>query len=181
MYFPVRLFCACWPHADVISPEPGAHFIPGSVQLSDDGRLLAVAAVATQASSARHAEQQQEQSQEQEQLTVGYVFKVVAQPNSQHAFTYQLAARLSVPGVTATLSPNNKPPTTSGSTDVTPQLHMTADGHTILACWAVTAGSQPASQPVGSITGGASVFSWRAFGQSLQAVHLTLPAGAGAL
>jgi hypothetical protein len=165
-------------------------FVPGSVQLSTDGRLLAVAA--------RHKGGVVSTAPTQE-LTAGYVFKVVAQPHTPQAFRFQLAARLALPYTAqrgADYSSNNTDSSSSSSSGsssaghrglpVSAHIAMAGDGQTFVACWVHASGSATSAgavsaglahrQAAGS-SAGAAVFTWRGYGQSLSAVQLPLPQG----
>lgn len=184
--------------ADVLTPPEDGHvsFRPGSVVLSSDGRLLAVAVTTTATVSQHNREQQQ--LRQQQKVTVGYVYKVVAQPAAPHAFSYQLAAHLTVPASEAGRGGSNNKNIHQQAANfiLTSQLDMTADGQTILACWAhqsdhsASAGATTAHDArstaqgakvqllsTTSSTGGAAVFHWTSFGKSTQAVQLMLPKG----
>lgn len=161
-------------YADVVSPPESdqVDFLPGSVQLSSDGRLLAVAAI-PKASSTPAALQTQG-------VTAGYIYRIVAQPHSNSAFRYQLAGKLTLP---VDNHPNSSDSTSSSNTagQVTTALDMSADGQTVLACWARKANKESAGSAVssaaGGLSGGAAVFAWKGFGQVLHAVHLPVPPG----
>jgi hypothetical protein len=115
---------------------------------------------------------------------MGYVFKIVAQPHSHQAFRYQLAGRLTLPA--------NNPPSFSSSSSsswisagVSTGIDMSADGQSLLACWAhrpgptsaVLSHSLAAGAQLSGLSGGAAVFTWKGFGQSLHALQLPVPQG----
>jgi hypothetical protein len=157
--------------------------VPSSLKLSDDARYLTVAAASTLRPSST---QQLVHKQQQQQLTAGYVFRVVAQVQSQAGFRYKLAGRLSLPVAAGV----------PGSGGLTGSAHvdMAADGQTFIACWthssqptaadadAVAAGggagrAAEAQQAPAVSSGGAAVFTWRRQGQALQAAALAVPTG----
>lgn len=170
----------CCVAADVVAPpEPEvADFVAGSALLSNDGRLLAVAAESKHPSSAVTSPQQ---------VTVGYIYKVVAQPHSQHAFRYQLAEQLTVTlGDNSTVSHGKS--STGKALSTRAHLSMAPDGKTIVACWTTSRqqGAAPSTSPAAAaaaaeyphfVSGGAAVFSWRGYGQTLQVTQLTSPKG----
>lgn len=154
-------------YADVLAPpEPGvAEFVPGSVVLSTDGRLLAVAAAPTG---------QPPGSAASSQMIAGYVYKVVADSHPQKAFRYQLAGRLTLP-VDPHTSYSSSSSSWSHDSRVATHVDMSADGQVVMACWAYSDNQATAAGQSGGPIGGAAVFSWKGFG--LQALQLPLPQG----
>jgi len=161
----------------VAPPEPEvANFVAGSALLSNDGRLLAVAAESKHPSSAVTSPQQ---------VIVGYLYKVVAQPYSQHAFRYQLAEQLTV-SLNDNSTENNGQSSTGKVLFTRAHLSMAPDGKTIVACWTTgrqqgaalsTSHAAAAGEYPHFVSGGAAVFSWRGYGQTLQVTQLTAPKG----
>jgi hypothetical protein len=148
--------------ADVVVPpesDGAVTFLPGSVLLSTDGRTLSVAATPTTAAAA---------APNAEELAVGYVYRVVAQAHSHKAFRFQLAGRLALP------VPSSRR-VGSGMGTLTTAVDMSADGQTLIACWA----HKPNQAAIGTQSGGggAAVYSWKGFGPALHALQLPVPAG----
>lgn len=144
--------------------DGAAAFLPGSVLLSTDGRMLAVAATPTTGTEAAGTPHTQE-------LAVGYVYRVVAQPHSHKAFRFQLAGRLTLPVAALPSSRRHG----SGVAPLTTAVDMSADGQTLLACWAHRPDQAASGAQSGG--GGAAVYSWRGFGPALHALQLPVPAG----
>jgi hypothetical protein len=150
---------------DVLTPpEPKiAEFVPGSVVLSTDGRLLAVAAALTGLPP---------NIAESSQLIAGYVYKVVADSHAQKVFRYQLAGRLMLPVDPYTTSSSSS---WSNDSHATTHVDMSADGQVVMACWAYSDNQATATGQSVAPSGGAAVFSWKGFG--LQALQLPVPQG----
>lgn len=159
----LQLTKGVWSLADVVVPpesDDAVTFLPGSVLLSTDGRTLAVAATPSTAAAAA--------TSHTEELAVGYVYRVVAQAHSHKAFRFQLAGRLTLP------VPSRRRVDSSMGT-LTTAVDMSADGQTLLACWAQK--SHQAAFGTQSGDGGAAVYSWKGFGPALHALQLPVPAG----